>query len=66
MTWALRIPLAAAAIWLAWRLFDAGWWFTLTQGEQVAKVMGGPANRIGTELLRALHLEGRGLERKPP
>jgi hypothetical protein len=62
VTWALRIPLAAAAIWLAWRLFDAGWWFTLTQGEQVAKVMGGPANRIGTELLRALHLEGRGLE----
>lgn len=62
MIWVLRIPLAAAAIWLAWRLFDAGWWFTLTQGEQVAKVMGGPANRIGTELLRALHLEGRGLE----
>lgn len=62
VTWALRIPLAGAAIWIAWRLFDAGWWFTLTQGEQVAKVMGGPANRIGTELLQALRLEGRGLE----
>jgi len=62
VTWALRIPLAGAAIWIAWRLFDAGWWFTLTQGEQVARVVGGPANRIGTELLRTLRLEGRGLE----
>ncbi len=62
VTWALRIPLAGAAIWIAWRLFDAGWWFTLTQGEQTAKVMGGPANRIGTELLKALRQEGRGLE----
>ena len=62
VTWALRIPLAGAGIWIAWRLFDAGWWFTLTQGEQVARVVGGPANRIGTELLRSLRLEGRGLE----
>lgn len=62
ITWALRIPLAGAAVWIAWRLFDAGWWFTLSQGEQVARVVGGPADRIGTELLRALRLEGRGLE----
>lgn len=62
VTWALRIPLAGAAIWIAWRLFDAGWWFTLTQGEQFARVMGGPADRIGTELLLALRQEGRGLE----
>ncbi|WP_313002253.1 hypothetical protein [Brevundimonas sp.] len=62
ITWALRIPLAGAAVWIVWRLFDAGWWFTLSQGEQVARVVGGPADRIGTELLRALRLEGRGLE----
>jgi len=62
VTWVLRIPLAGAGIWIAWRLFEAGWWFTLTQGEQVAKVTGGPADRIGTELLQALRLEGRGLE----
>ncbi|HEY1072552.1 hypothetical protein [Brevundimonas sp.] len=62
VTWALRVPLAGAAIWIVWRLFDAGWWFTLSQGEQVAKVVGGPADRIGTELLQALRLEGRGLE----
>lgn len=60
LTWFLKIPLAGAALWVLWRLFEAGWWFTLTQGEAVARVEGGAA-RISLDALRAIGEAGRDL-----
>ncbi|MNJ27867.1 hypothetical protein D3C77_223850 [compost metagenome] len=60
LTWFLKIPLAGAALWMLWRLFEAGWWFTLTQDETVARVEGGAA-RISLDALRAIGEAGRDL-----
>ena len=56
----LKIPLAAAGLWLGWRLFQAGQWFTLTQGDQAAQIEGGPSN-VSVEALRAINEAGRGV-----
>lgn len=60
LTWFLKIPLAGAALWVLWRLFEAGWWFTLTQDQAVARVEGGAA-RISLNALRAIGEAGRDL-----
>ncbi|MGH7028574.1 hypothetical protein [Brevundimonas sp.] len=56
----LKIPLAAAGLWLGWRLFQAGHWATLAQGDQTARVVGGTTN-VSFEALRAVNEAGRGL-----
>lgn len=56
----LKIPLAAAGLWLGWRLFQAGHWFTLTQDGQTARIEGGPTN-LNVEALRAINDAGRGV-----
>ena len=61
LTWLLKIPLAGAALWVLWRLFDAGWWFTLTQGAASARVEGGTTN-INLDALRAVSDAGRDLD----
>jgi len=50
LTWLLKIPLAGAALWVLWRLFDAGWWLTLTQGAASARDLDGTALTLGTVL----------------
>ena len=56
----LKIPVAAAGLWIGWRLFEAGHWATLTQGDQTARVVGGTTN-VSLEALRAINEAGRGL-----
>ncbi len=56
----LKIPVAAAGLWIGWRLFEAGHWATLTQGDQTARVVGGTTN-VSFEALRAINEAGRGL-----
>lgn len=56
----LKIALAAAGLWLGWRLFEAGHWGTLTQGDQTARVVGGATN-VSLDALRGINEAGRGL-----
>lgn len=56
----LKIPVAAAGLWLGWRLFQAGHWFTLTRGDQTAQIKGGATN-VSFEALRAINEAGRGV-----
>lgn len=35
-----RIPIAIAGLWLTWRISEAGHWFTLTRGEETARIAG--------------------------
>jgi hypothetical protein len=35
-----RIPIALVGLWLTWRISEAGHWFTLTRGEETARVAG--------------------------
>ncbi len=56
----LKIPVSMAGLWIGWRLFQAKSWFTLTQGDQVASVEGGPTN-VSFEALRAINEAGRGV-----
>jgi hypothetical protein len=35
-----RIPVAMVGLWLTWRISEAGHWFTLTRGEETARVAG--------------------------
>ena len=56
----LKIPVAAAGLWIGWRLFEAGHWATLTQGDQTARVVGGTTN-VSFEALHAINAAGRGL-----
>lgn len=56
----LKIPLAAAGLWIGWRLFQASHWFTLTQGDQTAQIKGGATN-VSFEALRAINEAGRGV-----
>ena len=56
----LKIALAAAGLWLGWRLLEAGHWATLTQGDQTARVIGG-TTKVSFEALRAINAAGRGL-----
>lgn len=56
----LKIPVAGAGLWIGWRLFEAGHWATLTQGDQTARVVGGTTN-VSFEALRAINEAGRGL-----
>ena len=56
----LKIPVAAAGLWIGWRLFEAGHWTTLTQGDQTVRVVGGTTN-VSFEALRAINEAGRGL-----
>lgn len=46
---------------MLWRLFDAGWWFTLNQGEASACVEGGATN-INLDALRAVSEASRDLD----
>lgn len=56
----LKIPVAAAGLWLGWRLFEAGHWFTLAQGGATAPVEGG-LPMLNFEALKAINDAGRGL-----
>ena len=56
----LKIPLAAAGLWIGWRLFQASHWFTLTQGDETAQIKGGATN-VSFEALRAINEAGRGV-----
>ena len=56
----LKIPVSMGGLWIGWRLFEARHWFTLTQGDQVARVEGGPTN-VSFEALRAVNDAGRGV-----
>ena len=56
----LKIPVSMGGVWIGWRLFEARHWFTLTQGDQVARVEGGPTN-VSIEALRAVNEAGRGV-----
>jgi hypothetical protein len=35
-----RIPIALVGLWLTWRISEAGHWFTLTRGDETARVAG--------------------------
>ena len=37
---AARILVAAGGLWLTWAIFEAGHWFTLTRGEETARIAG--------------------------
>ena len=37
---AARIVVAGAGVWLTWAIFEAGHWFTLTRGEETARIAG--------------------------
>ena len=37
---AVRIVIASAGLWLTWRIMEAGHWFTLTRGEETARIEG--------------------------
>ena len=37
---AARIVVAGAGLWLTWAIFEAGHWFTLTRGEETARIAG--------------------------
>ena len=37
---AARIVIAGAGLWLTWAIFEAGHWFTLTRGEETARIAG--------------------------
>lgn len=37
---AARIVVAAGGLWLTWAIFEAGHWFTLTRGEETARLAG--------------------------
>lgn len=56
----LKIPVAAAGLWLGWRLFQADSWFTLAQGDQTAPIEGGPTH-LSMEALGAINDAGRGV-----
>ncbi|WP_286951262.1 MULTISPECIES: hypothetical protein [Brevundimonas] len=56
----LKIPVAAAGLWLGWRLFQADSWFTLAQGDQTAPIEGRPTH-LSMEALGAINDAGRGV-----
>jgi hypothetical protein len=37
---AAQIVIAGAGLWLTWAIFEAGHWFTLTRGEETARIAG--------------------------
>jgi hypothetical protein len=37
---AAQIVVAGAGLWLTWVIFEAGHWFTLTRGEEIARIAG--------------------------
>ncbi|MDP2116448.1 MAG: hypothetical protein Q8J71_03525, partial [Brevundimonas sp.] len=37
---AARIVIASAGLWLTWRIMEAAHWFTLTRGEETARIEG--------------------------
>lgn len=37
---AARIVVAGAGLWLTWAIFEAGHWFTLTRGDETARIAG--------------------------
>ena len=57
---AATIPLAAAGLWLTWAILQAGHWFTLSQGEESARIVGGTA-LLNFQTLSALGDGGRDL-----
>ena len=48
-----QIPLAIAGLWLTWVIFEAGHWFTLTRGEETARIAG-DWNMLNFDTLRTL------------
>ena len=57
----LKIPVAAAGLWIGWRLFQAGHWATLTQGDQTARVMGASPIHMDFDAIHAIPEAQRGL-----
>jgi hypothetical protein len=55
-----RIPVAFVGLWLTWRISEAGHWFTLTRGEETARVAG-DWSLLDPNLLQALGDGGRDL-----
>ncbi|MFO0413671.1 MAG: hypothetical protein ACK51B_12565, partial [bacterium] len=50
---AARIVVAGAGLWLTWLIFQAGHWFTLTRGEETARIVGDWA-MLNADSLRSL------------
>ena len=55
-----RIPIAFFGLWLTWRISEAGHWFTLTRGEETARI-GGDWSLLDLNVLQALGDGGRDL-----
>jgi hypothetical protein len=57
---AARIVIASAGLWLTWRIMEAGHWFTLTRGEETARIEG-DWTMLDIDTLRNLGDRGRDL-----
>jgi hypothetical protein len=57
---AAQIGLAAGGLWLTWAIFEAGHWFTLTRGEETARIAG-DWSMLDFETLRTLGDRARDL-----
>ncbi|MBU3974551.1 MAG: hypothetical protein KKE42_12230 [Alphaproteobacteria bacterium] len=55
-----RIPIALVGLWLTWRISEAGHWFTLTRGEETARIAG-DWSLLDLNILQALGDGGRDL-----
>ena len=57
---AARIVIAGGGLWLTWAIFEAGHWFTLTRGEETARI-GGDWSMLNLDTLGRLGDGGRDL-----
>jgi len=55
-----RIPVAIAGLWLTWKISEAGHWFTLTRGEEMAWIAG-DWSLLDISVLQTLGDSGRDL-----
>ena len=55
-----RIPVAIAGLWLTWRISEADHWFTLTRGEETARIAG-DWSLLDISILQSLGDRGREL-----
>ena len=57
---AARIVIAGAGVWLTWRIIEAGHWFTLSRGEETARIAG-DWTMLDLDILRTLGDRARDL-----
>lgn len=58
---AAQVVIAGVGFWLAWTIFQAGHWLTLTSGDETARV-GGDWSLVNIESLHRFNAAGRDLE----